>query len=314
VKAFVIRDFEKPGAVERVSAPEPGEGGVLVRVHAAGVNPMDAAVARGATRAWAETRVPTIPGIDAAGTIEAVGPGVEGPKPGDAVIANAGDKGFWGEGTFAELVVVSADAVFPKPADLDDVQAATVGLAGLTALAGIDALDVKSGSNLIVVGATGGVGSWFTQLAADRGARVVAVARSENADYARSLGCSDVVISDADMVENLRAKFPDGVDAIADFSGNVELLDSLAGLLTSDGKLGTSAARLDADAYAARGVTVVQINRAPLKRTPELLELIESGRIKAPAATVVSLEDAGDAVSGVGAKHTRGKVVVRVSE
>jgi NADPH:quinone reductase-like Zn-dependent oxidoreductase len=314
MRAFVIRDFEKPGAVEQVDAPHAGQNEVLIRVHTAGVNPMDNAVATGATRAWAETRVPTIPGIDAAGTVEAVGPDVHGFAAGDAVIANAFDKGFWGEGTFAELVVVPAKAVFAKPAGLDDVQAATVGLPGLTALSGIDVLDIKKGSNVVVIGATGGVGSWFTQLAADRGANVIGVARAENAEYARTFGCNDVVISDAAVVDELRAKFPHGVDAIADFSGNTELIDSLAALLKSGGKLGTSAARLDADAYAARGITAVQINAAPVERMAELLDLLASGRIKTPTAKVVPLEKAGDAVSGVGERHTRGKVVVRVSE
>ena len=314
MRAFVIRDFEQPGAVEQVEAPHAGDNDVLVRVHTAGVNPMDNAIATGATRAWSETRVPTIPGIDAAGTVEAVGADVKDFAPGDAVIANAFDKGFWGEGTFAELVVVPASSVFPKPADLDDVQAATVGLPGLTALSGIDVLDIKKGSNVVVIGATGGVGSWFTQLAADRGANVVGVARRENADYALSLGCNDVVISDAAVVDDLRAKFPDGIDAIADFSGNTELIDSMAEVLKRGGKVGTSGARLDIDAYAARGMTAVQINRAPVERMPELLDLLASGRIKTPAAKVVPLEKAGDAVSGVGQRHTRGKVVVRVSE
>ncbi len=176
----------------------------------------------------------------------------------------------------------------------------------MTALSGIDVLDIKKGSNVVVIGATGGVGSWFTQLAADRGANVVGVTRRENADYALSLGCNDVVISDAAVVDDLRTKFPEGIDAIADFSGNTELIDSVAELLKSDGKVGTSGARLDADAYAARGITAVQINRAPVERMPELLDLLASGRIKTPAAKVVPLEKAGDAVSGVGrAPHAR---------
>jgi NADPH2:quinone reductase len=315
MRAFVVRDFEKPGAVEEIADRIAGEGEVLVRVHTASVNPFDATSVKGATRAWAETRVPFVPGIDGAGTVAALGSGAEGFVVGDPVIVNAGTKGYWGEGTFAELVSVPADAVYKKPAELEDVGAATVSLAGLTAQAAVEAIDPQPGSAVLVIGATGGAGSWFTQLASVRGAKVVALARSENADYARTLGAAEVIDHTAgDVIQQVRAKFPGGVDAIADFSGNGELIESLSGLVKRGGRITSSNAQIDSDAYATRGLVATRANRAPLDRTPELLALIVAGRIRAPETSVVPLEQAGDAVSGVGAKHTRGKVVVRVSD
>jgi NADPH2:quinone reductase len=253
--------------------------------------------------------------LDGAGTVAALGSGAEGFVVGDPVIVNAGTKGYWGEGTFAELVSVPADAVYKKPAELEDVGAATVSLAGLTAQAAVEAIDPQPGSAVLVIGATGGAGSWFTQLASVRGAKVVALARSENADYARSLGAAEVIDHTAgDVIQQVRAKFPGGVDAIADFSGNGELIESLSGLVKRGGRITSSNAQIDSDAYATRGLVATRANRAPLDRTPELLALIVAGRIRAPETSVVPLEQAGDAVSGVGAKHTRGKVVVRVSD
>jgi NADPH:quinone reductase-like Zn-dependent oxidoreductase len=315
VKAFVVRDFEKPGAVEEIADRVGGENEVLVRVHTASVNPFDAATVSGATRAWAETRVPFVPGVDGAGTVVALGPGARGFEVGDPVIVNAGTKGYWGEGTFAELVSVPADAVFKQPAELNDVDAATLSLAGLTAQAAIEAIEPQPGSVILVIGATGGIGSWFTQLATVRGAKVVALARAENAEYARGLGAAEVIDHTAgDVIQQTRAKFPEGVDAIADFSGNGELIESLSALVKPSGKITSSNAQIDSDAYAARGLVAARADRAPLDRTPELLALIASGRIKAPETTVVTLEQAGDAVINVGERHTRGKVVVRVSE
>ena len=315
MRAFVVRDFEKPGAVEEIDDAVAGDGEVLVRVHTASVNSFDATSVTGSTRAWAETRVPFVPGIDCAGVVEALGGGVDGFAIGDPVIANAGTKGYWGAGTFAELVAVPADAVFRKPPELDDVAAATVSLAGLTALAAVDALELGPGSVVVTIGGTGGVGSWFVGLAAERGAIVVALVRPENAEYAEGLGADEVVdYTSGNVGEQLRMKFPTGFDALADFSGNTALIDGIATLLRAGGKLVSSGSRLDKDAFAARGLVAAQANRAPLDHTPELLERIVGRHVHVPETTVIPLEEVGEAITAAAAKHTRGKVVVRISE
>ena len=313
MRAYVVKEFGEPGSVEEVAVPQPADGEVLVRVNVASLNPMDAFVVSGGTRAFAETRLPLIPGLDAAGTIEALGSSPNGFKVGDEVVISAATKPFYGAGTFAELVAVPVNAVSHKPAGIDNITAASTPTAGLTAQAAIDALQPASGQIVVAIGATGGVGSWFTQLAALRGAKVVAFAQPDNADYARTLGAHEVVDrTSGDPAEQLKGQFPNGIDAIADFSGNAELIEQLSDLVRKGGRVTSSIAQLDADAYAARGVTVTKANRLPLDRLPELLELLDSGQIKAPETRVLTLDEAGAAIAEVGSGHTRGKIALQI--
>jgi NADPH:quinone reductase-like Zn-dependent oxidoreductase len=310
LRAYVINELGKPGRVAEIPAPVPGENEVLVRVHAASVNVMDVFVASGAAAAYSDIRLPLVPGIDAAGVVEATGPGVEGPPPGTAVVGLAA-KDFWGAGTFAELVSLPVAAIAPKPAELDDATAATLPHAGLTALAALDNVDPRPGQAVLVVGATGGVGSWFTQLAAGRSATVIALVRPENTDYARELGAQATYdYAAANVIAQLRAAYPAGIDALADFSGNGELIDQLADLLRKGGRLTSSAAQLDAGVYADRGLTATQANRAEPARLPELIKLVERQTIRRPSIRTMPLEQAAEALAQVGSHHTRGKVVL----
>lgn len=310
----MITEFGQPGEVREVSVPEAGPGEVLVRVRAASINPMDAFVASGATAAFAETRVPLIPGIDAVGTVESVGSDENGFKPGDEVVLFADTKSFWGEGTFAELVSVPASAVAHKPNGLSDDVAATLPLAGLTALGIADQVDAGPGRIIGVIGATGGVGGWFTQLAVARGATVIAFSKPENATYAQSLGAASTIdYNDPQMVDRLRELYPDGLDAVVDFSGSEETMQGLAPALSSTGRLVSSGTMVDAAAWAARGVTAEQAEKADTSRLPELLEMLADGRLRGPEMTLVTLDDAGQAIANVGERHTRGKVVIQIA-
>jgi NADPH:quinone reductase-like Zn-dependent oxidoreductase len=274
---------------------------------------MDAYVVTGGTRAYAETRLPLIPGIDAAGTIESLGSDGNGFKAGDEVVLFADTKPFWGEGTFAELVSVPAAAVAHKPDGLSDEIAATLPLAGLTALGIADQVDAGAGKVIGTIGATGGVGGWFTQLATARGATVVALSKPENADYARSLGAADVIdYNDSGMVDRLHELYPDGLDAIVDFSGSDETLRAAATTLSAAGRLVSSGMMVDPAAWAERGVTAEQAKKAEPSRLPELLEMLSDGRLRGPEMTLVSLKDAGQAIADVGQRHTRGKVVIQI--
>jgi NADPH:quinone reductase-like Zn-dependent oxidoreductase len=150
-------------------------------------------------------------------------------------------------------------------------------------------------------------------MAVDAGARVVALVRPDNADYAVSLGAADTVDYTAgDLADRLQTDYPDGADAVADFAGNVELIEALAGVLKSGGRIASSIARLDEDAYAARGLTFVRVSKPEFSRMADLLPLIVAGRVKPPGTTVISLDQVADALVAARAKHTRGKVVVRI--
>jgi NADPH2:quinone reductase len=315
LRAFVITEFGQPGEVREVPAPEAGPGEVLVRIRAASINPMDAYVVTGGTRAYAETRLPLIPGIDGAGTIESLGGDASGFKVGDEVVLFADTKPFWGEGTFAELVSVPVAAVAHKPNELAADVAATLPLAGLTALGIADQVDAGPGKVIGTIGATGGVGSWFTQLATLRGATVVALSKPENSDYARSLGAADTIDYNApSVVDRLRELYPAGLDAIADFSGSQETMDAVAPALSSNGHLVSSGTMVDAGAWAARGVTAEQAKKADPNRLSELVRMLVDGRLHAPEFRLVSLDEAGQEIAAVGQRHTRGKVVIQIGD
>ena len=132
--------------------------------------------------------------------------------------------------------------------------------------------------------------------------------------YARSLGADEVVDYDAtDCPDQVRRIAPDGLDALADFSGDTEMIDMLSPLLRRGARLASSAVQLDVDSYAARGVVAAQANRADPARLSELLTLIASGRLRPPKTRVVPLERAGEAIDEVSGRHTTGKVVVEVA-
>ena len=296
--------------------PDPiaGDGELLVRVRAAGMNPFDGVVATGGTRTWAaETRLPLVPGVDAAGVVEEVGPGVDAFKVGDPVALNAGGKRYWGGGTFAELVTIPASAAAHKPAAVSFEVAAAVPLTGLTALGAIDALEPAPGQVIVVTGATGGVGSFFTQLAVLRGATVIALARAENTDYARELGASDVFDhTQPDLVERLRTAHPAGVDAIADFSGSPELVAALSALVRDGGRVAASIGKAREAVPGERGLTAHAANMVERSRLPEVLEPIADGKIRPPKLTVISLDQAATALADARQKHGVGKTVIRI--
>lgn len=314
MRAFAVTDFEQPGSVTTLPEPVPGDGEVRIRVHSASVNPFDGGVASGSTRSWADTRLPLVPGTDAAGVIDSVGAGVAGFKPGDRVAANAGGKGFWGAGTFAEYVVVAADAAALLPDGLDFDVAASVPQTGLTALGAMDALAPAPGQVVLVTGATGGVGSWFTQLATLAGAKVIALARPENADYARELGAAQVVDHTApDMVERIRAAHPSGVDSLADFSGSAQLIAALSAVVRDGGRVASSIGAAREAVPAERGLTAHAANMVERSRLPEILTPLAAGIIKPPKLTIVPLEQAGQALAQARHKQGVGKTIIRIS-
>ena len=168
--------------LEEAPRPEPGEGQVLVRVHAAGVNPIDWKLRAGYLQQFMPVELPHIPGFDLAGTIEALGPGVTDLAVGDEVFGR-------GAGTYAQYAVAPATTLARKPAPISFEQAATLPVGGVTAWAGLfEAAELEPGQRLLVHGGAGGVGSYVVQLAHWKGAHVIATASAANADFVRSLG------------------------------------------------------------------------------------------------------------------------------
>src|ERR687893_1145894 len=202
-----------PVALMDLATPKIGADEVLIRVRAAGINPFDWKVADGELRDEMEHRFPLILGFDAAGVVERVGADVTEFAEGDEVYGYL-FKPVIGGGAYAEYVSAPAAIVAKKPASVRFTEAAALPVPGLTAMDLVDAVDPKEGETVLIVGATGGVGSYAVQLATRRGARVIATARQANEAFVRELGATEMIDhTRGDPVDTVRAAHPDGIAA-----------------------------------------------------------------------------------------------------
>ena len=314
MRAYAFDEFGAPGSIHQLPIPEPGPGEILVAVHAAGVNTMDPLYFSGAFRDYMEHRFPLVPGIDYAGVVERIGPGVDGFAAGDEVYGIVA-RPFVGAGTFAEFVVAGVDGAAPKPGSLTFTEAAIVPHVGLTALAAVEAADPQPGQTIVVVGATGGVGSFVTQMASARGASVVALTTASGAGQARAYGAAETIDYQADdAAATVRERYPAGIDTIISMYGDVDVVAALAGTLRSGGLVVSPAMRADAAKAALDPlrVTFTSANRLPASRLPELTALIDGGQLRVPPLTAYPLESAGDGIKSMAAGHVRGKLVITV--
>ncbi|MET7756505.1 NADP-dependent oxidoreductase [Streptomyces sp. NPDC005389] len=306
MRAVVVEQWGGPeNLVEReVERPEPGLGEVLVRVHAAGVNPVDWKTrAGGALIEWGA--VPAV-GWDVSGTVEAVGPGVGILRPGDEVF---GMPLFPRQaGAYAEYVVAPARHLARKPASLTHVEAAALPLAALTAWqALVDAADVRPGERVLVHAAAGGVGHLAVQIAKARGAYVIGTASAGKHDLVRELGADEVV----DYRETPFEDVVSDVDVVLDGIGGETAERSLK-VLRDGGRLITLPGPDDVPA-AQDGVraswVLVEPDHLGLR---EIAALVESGRLRPVVDVVVPLAEAAKAHTIGERGRTTGKIVLAV--
>ncbi|MDQ2853616.1 MAG: NADP-dependent oxidoreductase [Chloroflexota bacterium] len=314
MRAFAVDEFGATGSIHQIPIPEPGEGEVLITVHAAGVNAIDPWYVAGAMKDYQEHRFPLVAGLDLAGVVDRVGAGVDRFAIGDALYGIA-VKPFVGEGTFAEYAVSGVDSLAPKPESLDFAQAAAVPTAGLTALANVETADPQPGQVIVLVGATGGVGSFVTQLAAARGARVVAVGAVSGADQARGYGAAETIdYAVGDVAAALRSRYPNGVDTLISTHGDLEAVTAIARALRPGGLVVSPAFRPDAAAAVLEplGLAFKAANRLPPSRLPELTALIDGGQLRVPPITTYPLEGTDAALVEMATGHVHGKLVIAV--
>ncbi|MFD5766881.1 NADP-dependent oxidoreductase [Streptomyces sp. NPDC127049] len=306
MRAVVVEQWGGPeNLVEReVERPQPGLNEVLVRVHAAGVNPVDWKTrASGALVEWGA--VPAV-GWDVSGTVEAVGPGVGIFRPGDEVF---GMPLFPRQaGGYAEYVVAPARHLAPKPASLTHVEAAALPLAALTAWqALVDTADVRPGERVLVHAAAGGVGHFAVQIAKARGAYVIGTASAAKHELVRELGADEVI-------DYREARFEDAVadvDVVLDGLGGETASRSLA-VLRAGGRLITLPGPDDVPA-APDGIradwVLVEPDHLGLR---ELAALVEQGRLRPVVDTVLPLAEAAKAHELGEQGRTTGKIVLAV--
>ena len=216
MRALALASFDVPAAMMDVPEPVAGPGEVLVRVRAASINAYDLGVAGGFMKDYLPYEFPAVIGNDVAGTIEALGEGVDGFSIGDRVFGTMGSKPAIHDGAFAELANPQAAAVAKTPDALSDQDAGSLGVAGTTAMSAVEAVAPSEGARVLVVGATGGVGSFAIQLAALRDAHVIASIRPGDEGFVTDLGAGETVDYTADLVATIRERYPDGIDAVID--------------------------------------------------------------------------------------------------
>ncbi|WP_406506549.1 NADP-dependent oxidoreductase [Streptomyces sp. NBC_00212] len=288
--------------------PEPGPAEILVRVHAAGVNPADWKVR--ASGGLAVMGTPPILGWDVSGTVEAVGFGVTLYRPGDEVF---GMPRFPHQaGAYAEYVTAPARHFVPKPAGIDHIQAAALPLASLTAYQSlVETARLAAGQRVLIHAAAGGVGHLAVQIAKARGAYVIGTASAAKHDFVRGLGADEVIDYTAvDFTEAVR-----DVDVVLDPIGDAYGSRSLK-VLRRGGVL-VSIASPDEDELLAEaaelgvraGFTLVEADYAGMRA---IAALVEEGRLRAEIDSVFELTDAAKAHEYGERGRTQGKLVLRV--
>jgi NADPH:quinone reductase len=318
VRAMVTPQFGGTDLFEErdVERPRPGASEVLVRVIAAGTNPVDAKLRANGSSAGLE--VPIVLGADISGVVEEVGPGVTDLAPGEEVYYTPEVFGPRSNGSYAEYHVAKADIVAKKPATISHEEAAAVPLAGGTAYeALVRRLAVRVGETILIHGGAGGVGSFAVQIAKAAGARVLATASSDNQEILKELG-ADVTIDykSEDVTEvALDDSGGEGVDAVLDTVGGGTIVESIPATKPS-GRLATIlGAQGDLTALYQKNQTLygVFLNRERA-RLEEMSTLIERGQVRPLVAEVLPLEEVGKAHKRLDSGHGRGKVVLRVVE
>ncbi len=298
--------------IGEVPAPSIADADVLVRVFASSVNPVDCSVRRGGLRRYARVPFPIIPGVDVSGVVERAGPDAREFRPGDEVFGFIPRIG----GACAELVACNARWLAKKPSRLSHTEAAVVPCVGLTALQALrDKARLKAGQSVLIVGASGGVGSMAVQIASLIGAEIVAVCSAANVEFVRSLGASRVIDYRKQDVQRETRQF----DAIFDCVGNHRFAYYSTLLRRSGRHVGISCTRLTLlDSLLSQltpGRKSFQFHvKAERKDLDQLREWIDQGKVKPITSCVYPLEKIAEAHRQCETRRTVGKIAVTVHE
>lgn len=297
--------------VEQVPRPAPQVGEVLVRVHAAGVNPIDWKIRKGLFKDVRPVPLPFTPGSELAGTVELLGSGVTAFEIGQAVY------GRGAQGAYADYAVIPADSLAPKPHNISFDQAASVPVGARTAWFALFSLaDLQAGQEVLVHGAAGGVGNYAVQLARWKGAHVIGTASFNNLEFVRSLGAEIVIDYHTTPFEQVAHE----VDVIVDTIGG-ETQDRSWPLIKRGGILvaiGHPPAEEMAAKHGVRTVSTVLDQRVPPRISTEPLQeisdLIESGMLLPQPGKVFPLEEAAQAQALSETGHGRGRIVLHIAD
>jgi len=315
MRAVAVDKLKGEPRLVELPKPQPKPNQLLVKTAATAINPFDWKVADGIMGDAMPYVFPLVLGQDAAGTVAGVGDKVTRFKVGERIFGQFFHLPL-GEGTFAEFTVVPETATIAAlPKAVSDESGAALPTAGMTALALVEALDPKTGASVLIVGATGGVGGFATQLAAAKGLHVLATAGAADAERMRHLGASETFDNRrGDLSAQVKQNHPEGVDGIIDLVSDAPAFKALARLVRKGGSMLSTVGSADEKALQSQGL---RGGNFQLKASTSLLQAlasaVESGRLTVPLEATIALEDAPAAIARSRAGHAKGKTVIRVT-
>ncbi|MFL5674944.1 MAG: NADP-dependent oxidoreductase [Chloroflexota bacterium] len=315
MKAFALLSADEPATIADLPEPDVASDGLLIRVTAASVNGFDIFQASGNLVRMMEHTFPTVIGRDFSGVVDRVGAEWTDVEVGDEVFGFVRSTPPLDVGTFAEILAEGPRLVVAgKPAGVSFIEAAAIPLAGSTAVDAVEAVDPGIGDTILVIGATGGVGLFALQLAAQRGATVIASAKEgDEAELARALGASETIdYATTDAAATVRERYPDGIDAVIDLVDRADTFGRVADLVRDGGRIATTLGAADVEGLAARGVHATNVAGNP---TPEkldsLIAAVAAGTLRVPIQKTFALDEAAAALEAFTA-GTLGKIVLVV--
>ena len=303
MRAITVSEYGQDPVVTELPKPKAGPGQLLIRVHAASLNPMDRNIANGGMKEQMPATFPMVLGADVAGVVEAIGDGATRFTPGDEVFGQLLVAPLGSAGTYAEDVAVTEDAPLAAvPDGLDPVVAAALPTAGSTALDIVELLEPLAGKTVLIVGAAGGVGSFATQFAANAGAHVIANAHDSADERMRSYGAAETVDHNLDSVmRTVAAAHPAGIDILIDVASDAGAFAELATLVKRGGTALTTRYVADNATLDAGGITGLNY---VVSVSPDLLERVArelvAGRIAPPPIRDIRLDEVPASTEGAG--------------
>lgn len=309
VKAARVHGYGGPEAVriEETTLPDPKAGEVLVRVQAAGINPIDWKIRAGYLKDVMPLPTPFTLGVDFAGVVEALGPAVSGFEVGQAIYGEA--PVFKGaSGSFAQELIAKSGNIAPRPSNTDAVEAAALPLAGVSALQAMEALVVTEGRKILIHGGGGGIGSLAIQMAKHFGAWVATTVSADDVEYVKSLGADRIINYRTERFDELLS----GLDGVFDTVGGDSYARSFK-VLRNQGRLVSLLERPREDLMSQSGVVAsVQFTDVTTQRLAKLTDLVQRGIVKVNIDRTFPLEAAAAALRHLEKESPRGKVVLEL--
>ncbi|MGG2461983.1 NADP-dependent oxidoreductase [Streptomyces sp. RGM 3693] len=313
MRAVAVNAFGADPQLMELPQPEPGPGEVLVRLAAAGLNPIDWKLADGMFGEAVHAKFPLVLGADGAGEVVGVGSGVRRFTVGDPVFGQF-QRPDRGGGSYAEFAVADEGAIALAARSVTYATSAAVPTAGMTAYNLVEETRVGEGRRVLIVGATGGVGTFATQIAAGRGAEVIATARPAKAELMRTLGAAETVDHTAGPVaDQVLAAHPEGVDVLIDMTSDAAGFVELTRAVRDGGVAVSLIGAADADVLTEHNLRGFNFVNRP---SPQLLEILaghlDAGRLTVLVGLEVPLAEAPEALAASRTGRAQGKTVLAI--